>query len=141
MLTKNKYFLIIIFSAIILLTVEGYAQGKNAPKKKDAAAKEAPQAADTTFTYDSKDRPDPFAALVSEDGRMLEPAARRKKAGEIEIEGIIYDERGSSYAVINSEVYKAGDTFGEYKIIAIHPKKIIFTKSGEEFEREFKKEE
>lgn len=141
MLIKNKYFLILIFFVIISSIPSAYAQGKAISPLKNNAPKESGKNTGSKFTYDSKDKRDPFAALVSHDGRFLEPPARRQKAGDILIEGIIYDAQGASYTVINAEVHKPGDVIGEYQILRIERQKVIFWKAGKEFEVELKKED
>lgn len=129
MLIKNKYLFKAIFFAIILFIQDAHAQGKLKAKLLQG------------FSYDAKDKRDPFNALVTIDGRILEPPVHKEKSGEIQLEGIIYDAHGESCAVINTEVFKAGDTIGEYTIVRIEPQKVIFLKSGNEIEIELKKED
>ncbi|MFH1655606.1 MAG: hypothetical protein ABH954_03240 [Candidatus Omnitrophota bacterium] len=92
------------------------------------------------FVYDSKGKRDPFLSLVSPEGYLIkiEPFS---ETSEINIEGIIYDPRGSSYAIINSEVVKPGDVIGRFEIIGIERNKVILIKDSEKIEIELKEEE
>ena len=141
MLLKDKYFLIIGFFVIVCGIPAVHAQEKAAPNSTQKVNARSREEKGRVFVYDAKDRRDPFVALVSHDGRILEPPQPKQKAGGLEIEGIVYDAKGASYVVINSEIYKAGDTYGEYRILRIKPGKVVFLKSGQELEVEFKKEE
>lgn len=89
------------------------------------------------FVYDAQDKRDPFLPLVSSDGRVLEPRIVKGSEGRPQIEGIIYEAGGPSYAVVNGEVIKAGDTSGGYQVLEIHPEKVIFVKGSERLEVEF----
>lgn len=93
------------------------------------------------FVYDAQDKRDPFLPLVSSDGRVLEPQIVKGSEGRPQIEGIIYEAGGSSYAVVNAEVVRAGDTIGGYQVLEIHPEKIVFLKGSERLEIELKKED
>lgn len=140
MLIRNKCFFLSLIFVIICTNsiVKAYAQDKGKPVKE--AINKNKHTADT-FVYDAIDKRDPFVALVAEDGRILEPPLRKANAGNIELEGIMYDPKGVSYTVINTEVYKAGDTIGEYRILRIERRKVVFLKAGKEREVELKKEE
>lgn len=138
---KNKYFFIIGFFVIIAPTQSVSAKEKavSGQKNNTVEAKAVPKR--SQFVYDAKDKRDPFVALVTKEGRIIEPPVRRQKTDEIHLEGIIYDPKGGSYAVIDGEIWKAGDSVGAATIIRIEPQKIIFLKSDKEFEVELKKEE
>lgn len=140
---KNKFFAFIIFSAIIAFTYSACSQNKDRPPKAQAKKKNLrdSSAKSSEFIYDAHEKRNPFVPLVSADGRILEPQASKKTAGEVYIEGIIYDAAGSSYAVINGEIVKAGDNVGNYQVIRIEPQKIIFLQEGKELAIELKKED
>ena len=98
--------------------------------------------AEETFIYDSLGKPDPFSPWVTSDGRLQILESREKKdASELSLEGIIYDKYGLSYAVVNGEVVKIGDSIDGYQILKIEEKKVIFIKEGQAVEVELKKEE
>ena len=141
MLIKNKYFFIAVFFVIIIAVQAASAKENAAFGKKNGAVKAERVPKERQFVYDTKEKRDPFVALVTKEGRIIEPPARKRKTDEIYLEGIIYDPKGGSYAVIDGEIWKAGDSIGAATIIRIEPQKIIFLKSDKEFEVELKKEE
>lgn len=89
------------------------------------------------FVYDAKGKRDPFIPLVTSDGRMLK---LEREAGEsgLSLEGIIYDKNGVSYAIVNTEVLKIGDTIGDYQVLKIEKNKVIFIREGQVQEVELK---
>lgn len=87
---------------------------------------------------DSVQGRDPFIALVTSDGRLLKLNSR--SSGQIELEGIVYDQQGLSYAIVNKEILGIGDWVGEYQVYKIDRDKVIFLKQGKEIEVKFKEE-
>jgi len=82
------------------------------------------------YTYDSKGRRDPFIALVTPAGVLLTLDKEDVKT-DLAVEGIIYDKQGSSYAIVNSEVVRVGDSTAScYQVLKIEDKKVIFIKEG-----------
>ncbi len=97
--------------------------------------------AEETFIYDSLGKPDPFSPWVTSDGRLQILESREKKdASELSLEGIIYDKYGLSYAVVNGEVVKIGDSIDGYQILKIEEKRVIFIREGELKAMEIKEE-
>jgi hypothetical protein len=96
-------------------------------------------AAENTFVYDASGKRDPFIPLVTPDGRLLnlEPEKQKK---ELNVEGIVFDTYGLSYAIVNGEIARVGDQIGAYQVLRIEKKKIIFIKDGEPLEIELKGE-
>ncbi|MBN1914063.1 MAG: hypothetical protein JW788_06660 [Candidatus Omnitrophica bacterium] len=92
------------------------------------------------FKYDSRGRRNPFIALVTQDGRLLKLDEDQSDKG-LFLEGIIYDGRGFSYAIVNGEVVKADETVAGYKVLRIQRDKVIFERDGSRLELELKKEE
>jgi len=96
--------------------------------------------AEEQFSYDSQGRRDPFVALVTSDGRLL----NLEPQGEVEgimLEGIIYHRDGDSYAIVNGDIVKENDKIGKYEVKKIEEKKVIFAKEGQNIEVELEKEE
>jgi hypothetical protein len=123
---KNKYFYLLAVFAIISL-FQGQGLTTDAPGG---------------FIYDAKGKRDPFIPLVTQDGRIIEPPKRKEKTeGPPQLEGIIYDPRGASYAVMEGEVFRVGDAAGDYQIIKIEAQKVVLQKAGREFTVELKKED
>lgn len=92
------------------------------------------------FIYDSKKKRDPFIPLVTSDGRLLKLEQEEGVTGLL-LEGIIYDKNGLSYAIVNGSVVKIGDFVGDYRVLKILEKKVIFIKEGELLEVKLKEEE
>lgn len=92
------------------------------------------------FIYDAKGKRDPFIALVTPDGRLLK-LEKEETASGLLLEGIIYDEHGLSYCLVNSEVVRVSDKIGDYQVLKIEKNKVIFIKGGQITEVELKEEE
>ncbi len=92
------------------------------------------------FIYDSKGKRNPFIPLVTSDGRLLKLDKEEGKASLL-IEGVIYGEHGLSYAIVNGTVVKIGDKIGDYQVLKIEKKRIVFIKEGQPLEIELAKEE
>ena len=140
---RNKFFAFIIFSAILLYVSVIYSQRRGLLTNARGVAKNiiGEPAKEAEFVYDAHEKRNPFLPLVSTDGRILDPQVSKKRDGEIYLEGIIYDSGGSSYAVINGEIVRAGDMAGDCQVIRIDPQGIILSKEGKESRVELKREE
>jgi hypothetical protein len=94
------------------------------------------------FVYDSQGKRNPFIPLVTPDGRYQKLEADETKAADetLKLEGIMYDKFGISYAVVNGVVARIGDMVGEYQILKIEEKKVMFMREGLEKIMELKKE-
>ncbi len=95
--------------------------------------------AQADFVYDAKGKRNPFIPLVTSDGQLIKLQEEEKK-NELSLKGIIYDKSGSSFAIINDEVIKAGDELLGFKVVKIEERKIILTKDGVLQEMELPKE-
>lgn len=91
------------------------------------------------FIYDSKGRRDPFLPLVSKEGYIINRETEIL-ASDMNLEGIIYDPRGKSLAIINGTVLKIGDTIGNYSIIEIEKNKVTLSWGNEKIILELKQE-
>lgn len=89
--------------------------------------------------YDAKNKRDPFIPLVTPDGRLVTLEKEESVSG-LSVEGIIYDEHGLSYAIVNSEVVGVSDKAGDYQVLKIEKNKVIFVKGGQTLEIELKEE-
>lgn len=79
--------------------------------------------------YDPQGKRDPFLSLVTPDGRLLRLEGENT-AEQLKIEGIIYNEGGTSEAIINDAIVKVGDIVDGYRILGIEEDKVIFEKDG-----------
>mgnify|MGYP005641482397 CR=1 FL=1 len=91
-------------------------------------------------TYDDQGKRDPFIALVTPDGRLLnlEPSDSEAK---IVLQGIIYDSSGRCYAIINGEVVSVGDYILGQAVFKIEENKVILLKDNKPVEYILQKEE
>jgi len=96
--------------------------------------------AQENFVYDSKGKRDPFMPLVTSLGYIVN-VEEELFASEMNLEGIIYDNRGQSLAIINGKVVKTGDNIGVYTVIEITTSKVALVKGAEKYILELKKEE
>ncbi len=92
------------------------------------------------FIYDAKGKRNPFIPLVTSDGQILKLDKEETK-GDLLIEGIIYDKQGRSYAIVNGAVSGIGDMVGDYQVLKIEERKVVFIKEGKAIEVEMHKEE
>lgn len=81
-------------------------------------------AQESKFIYSVKNNRDPFVSLVSPDGYItnLEP---QSEISDINLEGIIFDPLGKSFAVINGNVVAEKEFVGKFKLVDIKKDKII----------------
>lgn len=137
-MSRNKIFTFGVICAIIFsLSVEVYPEEKT---------RKAP--APKPFQYDPKGRRDPFVPLVNREGLFFEPEVRKENIvsdsaadNALSLEGIVYEEGGSSCAVINSEIVQSGDKIGDYQVLEVQKQKVVLGKAEEILELELKKED
>lgn len=96
--------------------------------------------AEQQFAYDARGKRDPFIPLVTPDGRFIKLEKKETNLGLL-LEGIIYDERGLSYAIVNGEIVRVSDEVAGYQVLKIEQNKVVFIKSGQTMEIELKEEE
>jgi hypothetical protein len=90
--------------------------------------------------YDDSGKRDPFIPLVTADGHLVQLEDQTAKNTALAVEGIMYDLQGVSYALVNGEVVRIGDTIAGYQVLRIEKNKVIFIKEGTTTEVESKKE-
>ena len=74
--------------------------------------------------YDKGNRRDPFVPLnarVAQSGK-----------GDFAIEGIVFDPNQGSYAIIQEEIYREGESFNGSKIVRVLPDRVILLQEGKE---------
>lgn len=80
------------------------------------------------FRYDKGARRDPFVPVAASDGF----ATGGGLDGRSVVEGIVFDPKGGSYAVIGGEIYREGESVKDSKLIRILPDRVIFLQDNEE---------
>ena len=78
--------------------------------------------------YQNVNKRDPFVPLVSANGEVKKSM---DSSGWV-VEGIIYDPKQDSVAIINGEFYRVGDKIGESAIKKIERDHVILTSEDEE---------
>jgi len=129
---KTNFFVFLITFFVATGSLCAQTASGQAPKKKK-------EKAPWKFTYDLKNKRNPFVPLVSDDGRFvnLEPPERKS---DVMLEGIIYDPHGISCAVVNGAVVKVSDEIDGYQVLRIEKEKVIFIKEGQVSEVILKKD-
>jgi type II secretory pathway component PulC len=97
-------------------------------------------AEDQQFVYDSKSKRNPFIPLITEDGRLVKLDKVEVPSGDVTVEGIIFDKKGRSYAIVNGTVVGIGDAIAGYEVLKIQSDKVLFIKDGQIRELEMHKE-
>ncbi len=85
------------------------------------------------FKYDSKNKRDPFIPLVDKEGNLLPEFRPVTATVELNLEGIVWSDKGESYAIISGVVLRAGEMIGDYTVKKIERSRVILTRAGEVF--------
>lgn len=78
--------------------------------------------------YDGAGRRDPFVPLIGPYAVQSEVPGDK----DYEVEGIVFDDRKDSYAVISSDIYREGDTIAGAKLIKIFKDRVVLLQKNEE---------
>ena len=84
-------------------------------------------AAAQEIRYDKGQRRDPFVPPIN---RFQETEGSRSDA--LSVEGIVYDPKGGSYAVVGGEIYREGESVDGTKVLKILADCVIFLQENEE---------
>lgn len=96
-------------------------------------------AQDQKYTYTPQGRRDPFVPLVSPAGYLIN--LEEEEDAVIRLEGIMYDAKGDSMAIINGELLKVGEGINGVVVSKIEPNKIVVVKDNQKIEIELRREE
>lgn len=96
-------------------------------------------AAAEDYVYSFQGRRDPFIPLITPAGYLvnLEPTEDKK----MNVEGIMYDAKGNSMAIVNGELVRVGDTVGGAVVAGIEPNKVTVIQDNQKIEVELRREE
>lgn len=85
------------------------------------------------FTYDDKNKRDPFLPLVDQNGRYLLPSELFYSSGALELTGILWDTQGNSSALLNNKVVKVGEVVSGYHVKIITKNSVTVFKDNKEY--------
>ena len=88
------------------------------------------------FRYDSHGKRDPFVSPA-----QVLTTGTQVSAGELRLEGVIVDPVGSSYAIVNGQIVREGDTLEGFLIKKVQANQVVFEKAGEIFEVALRQDE
>lgn len=78
------------------------------------------------FVYNSHDKRDPFYPMVSEQGEFLASVEKTESLNsKLALEGIVWDERGGSAAIIGGAVVQQGERVGMYQVKTIQKASVL----------------
>ena len=81
------------------------------------------------FVYDDQNKRDPFEQLVDKDGNYKMPS-EKASPDDFNLEGIVWDASGESFAIINGEVVKEGQALFGMKLILINKDSVVVDSDG-----------
>ena len=90
------------------------------------------------YSYKQTKR-DPFVPLISASGYLmnLEP----EDSSALTLEGIMYDPKGDSIAIINGELVRVGDTISDAVLVSVEPAKVTVIKDNQKVDMSLRREE
>lgn len=91
------------------------------------------------YTYIYQGKRDPFVSLISPAGYLLNLEPQDNNT--LQLEGIMFDPKGSSMAIINGELLRVGDTLGDVLVTGIEPDRVTVIKNNEKIVVELRREE
>ena len=91
------------------------------------------------YSYKNDGRRDPFVPLISQAGYLMNVETDDKAV--MRLEGIMYDQKGDSMAIVNGQLVKVGETVSDSVISAIEPDKITVIKDNQKIEIPLRKGE
>lgn len=82
--------------------------------------------------YHSHGKRDPFVPLITMTSREAAGLLGVENIDDVIIEGIVYDPKHGSVAIVNGSVLQEGETLGNVKVIEIKPNGAMFSVNGVE---------
>lgn len=76
------------------------------------------------FKYDGKGKRDPFVPIFSGESKAYNTLESIEAPEDLMLEGILWDPRGSSAAIINGSILKEGEAANNIRVLKITPKSV-----------------
>ena len=91
-------------------------------------------AAPARAEYQSKGKRDPFVPLLTSDGQRIHPPGsedgREGGLGNLVLQGIVFDPKAASYAVISGQVVREQEELEGVKVVRIEPDSVTVLVDG-----------
>jgi hypothetical protein len=91
------------------------------------------------YAYTYQGKRDPFVSLISPAGYLLNLEPQDNST--LQLEGVMFDPKGDSMAIINGELLRVGDTLGDVLVTGIEVDKVTVIKNNEKIVVELRREE
>jgi len=91
------------------------------------------------YLYKVRNPRDPFEPLITPAGYLVNLEPETDEA--LRLEGVMFDPKGDSIAIINGELLRVGESIGEAVVIDIQPEKVTVMRDNETLELELRREE
>ncbi len=91
------------------------------------------------YLYKGQNKRDPFEPLISPAGYLINLDPRTDET--LRLEGIMFDSKGDSIAIINGELLRVGESLGEAVIIKIESEMVTVMRNNETLELVLRREE
>jgi len=88
---------------------------------------------DELAKYDSMRKRDPFVPVITNEGVITNIKDEIGGDSTLMLEGIMYDDKGQSLAIVNGEVVRKDDMIADAKVLEIKKESVVFIKNGEIF--------
>lgn len=88
-----------------------------------------------TYKYESQGKRDPFVPLVGIDKPAISKLEDVTSITDIRLEGIASGAKGNLVAILNGEIVKEGNKYGEIKIVKITKKAVTIRMGGVDYEK------
>jgi len=91
------------------------------------------------YLYKAQNHRDPFQPLITPAGYLINLEPETDEA--LRLEGVMFDPKGDSIAIINGELLRVGESLGEAVVIDIQPELVTVLRDNETLELELRREE
>lgn len=85
--------------------------------------------------YRSKGKRDPLIPLMNSEGQRIYPPGLDEEMATgvsgLILQGIVFDSKADSYAIINGEVVREQDEIEGMKVVSIHPRAVTILADGQ----------
>lgn len=93
-----------------------------------------------SFNYESRGRRDPFVPLVGMDKPAVSRLEDVTSIADLRLEGIASAPKGKLVAILNGEIVKEGDRFGDIEIKKITKKTVTIMMGGKNYDKDLTEE-